>query len=394
MAGTTYADVQTTSVLSQALRTVYSDELQEIIRPLLRFDPLCEVKRDLTREKGESIIWTSVYDIPEEIGVLVENQDVEATGVTSGQVSIKVEEHGMAVGTTEKLELLTYWPRMKELMREKLARNMALTLDTLARNAFWSGAYVHYAGGKADRGHLTPTDVFDPNYAEQSVRNLQARGVLPPDGVNMVAITHPNVIYDIRQSSSWIEAQNYAGGARFFTGELGSWGGCRFVGTTLARIPNGGSVIAQTTLAAAAAVGDTKVKFTATTGFAVGQELTLHVTQALTENDLKFEVVTVKAISAEDGVVTLTSPVRRSHAIGTFVTEGVDVYPITFYGFRPNGASPVGKAIALDPELRVALPTDSLGRIHKMGWYGVFDYGIIMQECLDRWEVGATAASM
>jgi N4-gp56 family major capsid protein len=53
---------------------------------------------------------------------------------------------------------------------------------------------------------------------------------------NYVAIVHPDVVYDLMNDSEWIDANQYAGSAKIFAGEVGKMYGVRFVESTQAKI--------------------------------------------------------------------------------------------------------------------------------------------------------------
>lgn len=52
------------------------------------------------------------------------------------------------------------------------------------------------------------------------------------DGKNYIGIISPFVDYDFRQDSGWVNAHEYAGSEALFNGEIGKWGGVRWVEDT------------------------------------------------------------------------------------------------------------------------------------------------------------------
>jgi N4-gp56 family major capsid protein len=54
-----------------------------------------------------------------------------------------------------------------------------------------------------------------------------------------VAIIHPSVSYDLRESEGWVEAHKYADVKPIFNGEIGELHGVRFVESTNAKIFKG-----------------------------------------------------------------------------------------------------------------------------------------------------------
>ena len=249
-----------------------------------------------------------------------------------------------------------------------------MSIDTLARNAFLSTpcANAWYAGSATSRVTLLSTEKLIPDYVEQAVRNLKARDMETIDGLNVLTVIHPAQTYDLRRHSDWINAQQYAGSTRIFTGEVGSWGGCRFVETTRARLPNAGAVTAQTTVASDAAKGATTVTVTSATGFTANDEISIGTGATVDEADSTLEHCVISSIAGN--VLTLKRKLGFAHATGQYVTEGADVYPTILFGANPV----IGCGIGLDPEVRVMPPSDDLGRLHRAGWYSIIGW-----DCLD-----------
>jgi N4-gp56 family major capsid protein len=58
---------------------------------------------------------------------------------------------------------------------------------------------------------------------------LMINNALPVDGGYFLGVLSPFTQYDIRNDSAWINANQYAGSAKLFNNEIGSWGGIKFV---------------------------------------------------------------------------------------------------------------------------------------------------------------------
>lgn len=389
-------DVIQSSDLPDTLRAVYSQELSFTARPMLVFDQFVERKGEFQGSKGSTIVWTTYQNLPPSIRPLVEDQDVGGMGIADFQTSLTVEEYGMAIGTTEKLDLLSYHGPISNLVRTMLAPQMGLTLDLLARNAMIDpnkATYRTYAGTATDRATLTaPTYKTDgsgeinavnsaltPGEVKRAAYNLNVRRV-PPSPQGYVAIVHPAQIYDLKSNPYWIDVLQYTQPDTILNGEVGKLHGVRFVEAHNARLPNAGAAVAQTTLSGDVPVNRDYIVVADTTGFAAGQEITIH-RRAMTPDgtDETEEHVVIREVVAATGRIYLRSKVTTSHAAGDYVTEGIDVYPTTFHGIVPS----VGRGAVLEPEVRVALPTDKLRRQYHVGWYGLFGYGIIRDWALE-----------
>ena len=411
MAGTIYSDLITTSALPDALRVIYSNELEFTSRPTLVYDQpaFVEDRNDFSAKRGQQVIWTIYHQLPPTISPLTENQDVTGGSIQDHQVSFKVQEYGNAIGTSEALDLFSYHGPISNIVRTLLSPNQALTMDTLCRNMYWyapnralmdgtlvGAAFHSYVGNVTQRAALnTSTGVMTSEVARRSAYNLTVRRVPTMGGQqpSYMCITHPSVTYDLRSDPFWKDAQLYQGATRIMNGEEGMIHGVRFIKSDRARIANGGNYTAQTTLTAAYAAGVNSVVVSSATGLVVGQEITLHNTGVSTTyggntwvapdgQDPTSEELIIKGISGT--TITFTQKTLIAHASGDYLTEALDVYPMVFVG----GLAAMGKGIVVPPEIRVSLPVDKLRRLSYVGWYSLLGYGIIrdwayeLVECL------------
>lgn len=406
MAGTIYSDLITTNALPDAIRIIYSNELEFTSRPTLVYDQpaFVETRDDFAAKRGNQVIWTVYHQLAPSIAPLTQNQDITGTSITDHQVSFTVQEYGDAIGTTELLDLLSYHGPISNIVRTLLAPSQALTMDTLCRNMFWNAnnnniinsakvgpTYHTYTGGVSSRAAMnTSVSTMTSDVAKAAAYRLSIRRVPTISGQqpSYICITHPSVVYDLRADPYWKDAQLYAGATQIFNGEEGMIHGVRFIKSDRARIANGGNLTAQTTLTSAFAVGANSVTVTSVTGLAVGQEVTMHNTGVSTTQggstwtapdgqDPTDEENIIQSISGT--TVTFTNPLMTAHASGDFLTVAQDVYPMVFQG----GLAAMGKGVVVPPEIRVSLPTDKLRRVSFVGWYSLQGYGIVRDWAYD-----------
>lgn len=411
---TVYSDVITTSDLPDSLRVIYSTELEFTARPVLVTDQpqFVEVWPEFGAKRGSTVTRTVYHQLPASIAPLVENQDVTGGSVQDHQVSLQIREYGNAIGTSEQLDLLSYHGPISSIVKTLLGPNLSLTLDTLARNALWTAPnlsggvkFKTYANGAAaDRYHLATTNVFTADMARAVALRLGVRQVPVIGGSepSFVCMTHPSVIYDLRGDTNWKDANLYAGAVRIFNGEEGMIHGIRFLKSTRHRVANGGALYYQTTLAAGTYnAGTNQVTVTSAASMAVGDEITLHVTgtsvtappaagggpvswTAPNGLDPVEEQLVISAINGT--TITFATDLLFTHSGGEFFTNAIDIYPMSFIG----GVQPLAKGLALNPEVRVSLPTDKLRRMSYIGWYGLLGYGVARDWAYEICEVAAT----
>jgi N4-gp56 family major capsid protein len=369
---TSYTDIISTSLLPDALRTIYSADLEMTATPMLIFDQFTESKNDFKADHGQTVIWTIYRQLAPSIAALSETVDVDGAQIQDFQVTFSVAEHGFAIGTTEKLNLLSYHGPISNIVNNLLAPQMASTVDILARNAFWAGAPTTYAN-QTSRSALTSSDVATIDIVKREVFKLMSNRVRPA-GADYICVAHPAVIYDLREDSLWENAGVYSDPGRLVTGEVGRIYGVRFVESQHARLANAGAQAAQTTLTGAHAFNSSTLVVASTTGIVAGDEITLFAAANSTPDgtDATQENVIVASVTDSTHLV-LQRATAIAHAGSDKVRKAVDVYPMTFLGAE----KPVGKGSVLAPEVRIALKIDKLQRMSYVGWYGLFGYGTI-----------------
>src|SRR5260221_14692093 len=101
MAGITYTDLITTSALPDALRVIYSNELEFTSRPTLVYDQpaFVEERNDFAAKRGQQVIWTIYHQLPASIQALTENVDINGGGISDHQGSFRGAEDRNTHGT-------------------------------------------------------------------------------------------------------------------------------------------------------------------------------------------------------------------------------------------------------------------------------------------------------
>lgn len=398
--GTTYSDVITISALPDTMRVIYSKELSMTAAPSLIFDQFSEPKGDFAGEHGDEVVWTVYRQLPPRIRPLQENVDVDGGKMQDFQVRFRVYEYGAAMGTTKKLDVLSYHGPISNIVKNTLAPQMALSFDLLARNAMLAprnktlglGTSYHYYGDgtRANRAAVTSGDTISETIIKTALHRLSANRV-PPLGGGYVCITNQDVTRDLKELAGWVNAQYYAGTDRIFTGEVGMLHGCRFVEADTAKLPNAGATTggAETTMSAASKVGDDVISVVSTTGIVAGDQVSVYPAADSTPdgtNELDESVVVDEVVDAT--TLRLKTGLMNDHASGSKVREAIDIYPLFFLGNQ----TALGKGIVIPPTVKVAPPQDKLGRISYVGWYTLLGYGILREWAMVLWEVASAHA--
>lgn len=310
----------TTSVLTQAILTVYSQEVLFAAQPLLRFEQIATRKNELGVLPGKTIQFLrynplAVFNTaggadPEAtLGTtLVEGTTMDAKVLGATQLSLSVGERGGAITVSEML-LRTSFDDVLESGARLLGMQMAKARDTEHMFKLYTTGNTLFAGGVADRASLTTNDVFDTNLIRDAVEFLAERKVPKIEGDAYVCFVHPHQAKTIRKDSAWINAADYTQPERILRGEIGRFEDVRFIETTqIMKIATNGAVFVDNV--------DT---------------------------------------SADFGTFNTSTPVYRSLIVGDHC---------------------LGFAVALDAELRDNGVLD-FGREHQLGWYGIWGMGLI-----------------
>jgi N4-gp56 family major capsid protein len=80
---------------------------------------------------------------------------------------------------------------------------------------------------------ITAADPLTCAGAAKAIVVLQTNHSVPLDDGYYVGVLSPATQYDIRNDSAWINANQYAGSKRLFNGEIGEWGGIRWMLDTI-----------------------------------------------------------------------------------------------------------------------------------------------------------------
>lgn len=230
---TTFGDVNSytgaenrTNALSPTMKTYYDTELLENARENLIYAQLGK-KQTLPANHGKVAEWRK-WNTLGDVTKLTEG--VIPVGKKLGMTSqtVEIAQYGDYVSVSDQLELHAVDDTILGAT-EELGAAAAKTYDKLVRNVLLTGTNV-----------LTRRDggFFDPAVVAAAVTQLKKKNAKTING-KYVAVIHPSVAHDLRQSEGWLEAHKYAATTEIFNGEIGELHGVRFMESTLAPINKG-----------------------------------------------------------------------------------------------------------------------------------------------------------
>jgi N4-gp56 family major capsid protein len=238
------ANVQTTLLnttgndLSPTMKTFYRTNLLKNARAQHYFNQFGQ-KQPLPRNNGRKVEWRKFDTFAKAMTPLTEGVTPDGNTVNMTKIEAELSQYGDYTTVSDLLELEAVDPVISAVTEEHGAQ-AGDTLDTITRNELITGTNVIFGGGKTARNQLTAADILTPTIVNQAFTFLKKMKAPTING-KYIAIIHPSVAYDLRQSSEWIEAHKYAATTQIFNGEIGELHGCRFIEDSFAPVL-GGSV--------------------------------------------------------------------------------------------------------------------------------------------------------
>ena len=200
--------------------------------------------------KGNKIEWRKFNTFDKALTPLQEG--VIPSGQTFGMTKIEAEttQHGDYVTITDRLSREAF-DNVVVGATEEMGAAMGETYDTLTRNIIVAGNSVMYCpNGDAEitsRGDITEKCILTPDVVNRAQTWLKKNKAPKIDG-SYVALIHPSVAYDLRNSEEWKNYHQYSNVAPIYKGEIGELHGVRFIETNNAKIWKDGDTCVYATL--------------------------------------------------------------------------------------------------------------------------------------------------
>lgn len=249
----------TTDAMTPSMKTFYDTELLENAREKLIFQQLGR-KQALPAKHGKTVEWRKWNTLP---GVDKLQEAVIPEGKTLGMTSmtVPIDQYGMYVTISDQLELHAIDDAILGAT-EEIGAAAGESYDKLVRAVLMTGANVMFAdiydeegnyvstpetraalaAGSANVAHLTPKMV------NKAVTAMKKNKVPTLSGGKYLAVIHPSVAEDLRESKAWNEYHKYSGTTEIFNGEIGELHGVRFVESNLAPIVKEGDTAVYLTM--------------------------------------------------------------------------------------------------------------------------------------------------
>ncbi len=227
-------NITTQESMSPTMKTFYDTTLLENARETMVFTQFGK-KQPM---KGNKVEWRKYNTFAKALTPLTEG--AIPTGQTFGMTKIEGEttQHGDFTAVSDRLELESYDDVIFGATEEMGAAE-GETYDTLTRNILVAGNSVRYCpNGNTEvksRSEITDACILTPDVVNKAQTWLK-KNKAPKINGSYVALIHPSVAYDLRNSDEWKEYHKYNDVAPIFKGEIGELHGVRFVETNEAKI--------------------------------------------------------------------------------------------------------------------------------------------------------------
>ena len=228
---TTQGQTNGGTLFSDAIRTVYSREIEFKALPLMRFSQFATEKTELGTEPGMTIAMLT-YDNLVMGGALEEAKNLATQALSGSMKQITVQEHGNAVSNSELL-IQSSFDDIMATTTTLLGRDYAMVLDCELRDTALSGTNIVYANKKSARTDIVAGDKLDVATIKDAIEVLATNNAPKWNNLYWICFVHPHQSRDLRDDSAWINASNYGAPEQMFNGEIGRIDDTRFIETTL-----------------------------------------------------------------------------------------------------------------------------------------------------------------
>lgn len=221
--------------LTDAIRMVYSKEIEFKALPVMRFAQFATRKTELGVEPGLTISMMTYANLKLG-GKLIEMVDMTTQALSSSMKQITVTEHGNAVSNS-RLLMESSFDDIMASTTTLLGRDYAMVLDCELRDTALSGTNIVFASdgttAVTERSGLTANSKMKVSTIKDAIEILATNNAPKREGAYWICFVHPHQSRDLRDDSAWINASNYGNPEQLFNGEIGRIDDTRFIETTL-----------------------------------------------------------------------------------------------------------------------------------------------------------------
>ena len=381
--------------LSPTMKTFYKTSLLENARNEHYYNQFGQ-KQPLPKNGGNKVEWRKFDTFKKATTPLTEGVTPDGNTVNMTKIEKAIAQYGDYTTISDRLELEAVDPVIVGVTEEHGAQ-AGDTLEVITRNEVITGTVVEYAGSKTSRKTLTNSDLLTAtlvNKAATALKKMKA----PTINGKYIAIIHPSVAFDLRESAGWIDVHKYANPTEIYNGEIGELHGVRFIEDTEQKIWKGEP------LTEANANLSVKTNVSAATTVPVKEAISADEATALVGRPILIGTVAAEIASATAGAagsasLTTKAAVTVSADDVIYPGEGgagnVAVYATVFFGKDAWGIiEPSAESLEVIVKQRGSAGTsDPLDQRSTVGWKASHAAQILYDERIVRVESGSSYGS-
>lgn len=229
--------------LSPEMRIYYDKNVLRMAKPRLVHHQFGQ-KRSIPKGGGKDIQFRRFVALPKALTPLTEGITPPGQTLEMLTVDAKVKQYGDYVPLTDVVQL-TLPDNMLVEATDLCGSQGGQTLDTVVRDILHTGTNVFYAAKiNADgttteitsRAALTKDCRLTTDMVDQVVAFLRAQNAPKDEEGYYVSIIHPYAAYDVMHDENWRKPREYCDPQKIYRGEIGEYGGVRFIDSSEAKI--------------------------------------------------------------------------------------------------------------------------------------------------------------
>ena len=225
--------------LADTVKTAYDRAALFAFRASNLFRAVASYKAVNQTHPSNVVTFTKISALANQTSALSETADPSHLTLADATVSITMQEDGATTKNTKKLKLSSFLD-VDMVAAYEIARNMEDSLDVIARDVLVAGTNVFYSGNATSRVTVGTDDEIDAENVWRARAELASGNAPPPMGsTDYVGFIHPDVSYDLQIETgqqAWSAPHVYSDPENMYSGEIGRFGGVRFIETANAKV--------------------------------------------------------------------------------------------------------------------------------------------------------------
>ena len=229
----TTGNLTTASALSAKMAVYYDRMMLDRLREENIFHQLGESKR-LPANSGKIVQWFRRTDSAADTGTLSEGTTPSPINLSATSISAQLAQYGNWTQTSDLIQMTSIDDEIENAV-DVLSFKAVRSLDALDRTILDAGTTVKYGGSKTALSATAAGDVLNGAEVRKGVLQLKGQNARPYEGGYFVWVIHPQNSYDLQSdtaSGGWVNANTYVDTTGLKNGEVGRFGGARFIETT------------------------------------------------------------------------------------------------------------------------------------------------------------------